>query len=254
MRSIRHGAAVLIILWVAVLPAAGQSLDVLPEKVPGEKLGTMMRRYWFRQAEAAFAAWEKRYETLKTPEEIAAYQKRLRERFVAAIGGLPERTPLNPQITGKVQRKGYRIEKVIFESRPKHFVTALLFVPETERFRPPFPGVLIPCGHSQNGKGHDAYQSMGALLALNGMVALVVDPIDQGERGQYLGEGGWPKLWGVRAHSMVGFGSTLPGRNTASFEIWDDMRGVDYLQSRPEVDRSASAVPAIAAGEHKRAT
>ena len=59
---------------------------------------------------------------------------------MAAIGGLPERTPLNPQITGKVQRDGYRVEKVIYESRPKIFVTALLFMPESTRFQPPFPG------------------------------------------------------------------------------------------------------------------
>ena len=77
---------------------------------------------------------------------------------------------------------------------------------------------------------------MGALLALNGMAALVVDPIDQGERGQYLGTGGWPELWGVDAHYLLGIGSTLLGRNTARFEIWDDMRAIDYLQSRPEVD------------------
>ena len=68
------------------------------------------------------------------------------------------------------------------------------------------------------------------------MAALVVDPIDQGERGQYLGPGGWPELWGTTAHSLVGVGCTLLGRNTARFEIWDNMRAIDYLQSRAEVD------------------
>ncbi len=77
---------------------------------------------------------------------------------------------------------------------------------------------------------------MGALLALNGMAALVFDPIDQGERGQYFGPGGWPDLWGCKAHAMIGVGSVLLGRNTARFEIWDGMRAIDYLQSRPEVD------------------
>ncbi len=68
------------------------------------------------------------------------------------------------------------------------------------------------------------------------MAALVFDPIDQGERGQFLGTGGWPELWGCGGHSLVGIGCTLLGRNTARFEIWDGMRGIDYLQSRPEVD------------------
>ncbi|MGE3777520.1 MAG: alpha/beta hydrolase family protein, partial [Pirellulaceae bacterium] len=101
---------------------------------------------------------------------------------------------------------------------------------------PPYPGVLIPCGHSMNGKAHPEYQLMGAALAYHGMAALVFDPIDQGERGQYLGAGGWPKLAGTRAHSMLGVAATLLGQNTARFEIWDAIRAVDYLQSRPEID------------------
>jgi dienelactone hydrolase len=75
---------------------------------------------------------------------------------------------------------------------------------------------------------------MGALLALNGMAALVFDPIDQGERSQMPSR--LPELWGTKAHTMLGIGSILLGRNTARFEIWDGMRGIDYLQSRPEVD------------------
>ena len=68
------------------------------------------------------------------------------------------------------------------------------------------------------------------------MAALVIDPIDQGERGQYLGAGGWPELWGCPAHTMVGMGCILLGQNVARFEIWDNIRAIDYLQSRPEVN------------------
>ena len=68
------------------------------------------------------------------------------------------------------------------------------------------------------------------------MAALVFDPIDQGERGQYLGPGGWPKLWGTAAHCNVGLGCVLLGQNVARIEIWDGMRAIDYLQSRPEID------------------
>ncbi|MBA7661431.1 hypothetical protein ES703_69448 [subsurface metagenome] len=77
---------------------------------------------------------------------------------------------------------------------------------------------------------------MGALLALNGMAALVFDPIDQGERGQLLDEDGKKLFRPVPGHNMLGVGSILLGRNTARFEIWDGMRAIDYLQSRPEVD------------------
>ena len=224
------------LLCTGVAVAAEQGLDLPAARIPGDKPGAMMHRYWLRQAEQAAKRWQEEYEARKTPAQIAAYQARLREKFLEAIGGLPERTPLHAKVTGTIRRDGYRVEKVIFESQPKHFVTALLFLPGSEPKTPPCPGVLVPCGHAKDAKGHDAYQTMGALLALSGMAALVVDPIDQGERGQYLGTGGWPKLWGVDAHSLVGIGCTLLGRNTARFEIWDDMRAIDYLQSRPEVD------------------
>lgn len=229
-------ACFFVVLLAGAMPMLGQDLDVPAEKISSDKPGKMMSRYWLRQAEGAAERWQAEYEARKTPEQIAAYQSRLREKFLGAVGGLPERTPLNAKVTGTIQREGYRVEKVIFESQPKHFVTGLLFLPEAKRFKRPYPGVLVPCGHARSAKAHDEYQSVGALLALSGMAALVFDPIDQGERSQYLGKGGWPELWGTRAHSMLGIGSTLLGRNTARFEIWDGMRAIDYLQSRPEVD------------------
>ncbi|MBM4027123.1 MAG: hypothetical protein FJ280_17215, partial [Planctomycetes bacterium] len=231
----------------------------------------MMAHYLQQEARQRFEQWRQRYEGLKTPEQIASYQQNLRRHFLRAIGGLPEKTPLNPQITGVVQRDGYRVEKVIFESQPKHYVTALLFLPDavpasrghlglasrdegvppSKRGQdardtqgqdalatgaPPVPGVLVPCGHANDAKAYEAYQTMGALLALHGMAALVFDPIDQGERSQM--PSALPGLRGTTAHTMVGIGSILLGRNTAWFEIWDGMRAIDYLQSRPEIDPS----------------
>lgn len=234
MKRQRIGAIVVCLGLTLGAASAAEDLRVLPEKIDGTAPVEMMSHYLHRLAQQKFESWKQQYEQLKTPEQIAEYQKHLREKFVEAIGGLPERTPLNPQVTGVVQRDGYRVEKVIFESQPKHCVSALLFLPDAGRHSPPYPGVLVPCGHSANGKAHDAYQTMGALLALNGMAALVFDPIDQGERGQLLSE--WPKLSGTRGHTMLGVGSILLGRNTARFEIWDGMRAIDYLQSRPEVD------------------
>jgi hypothetical protein len=211
-----------------------QGLTVLPETIEGVKPVDMMTTYLLKLVRQKCESWKQQYEQLKTPEQIAEYQKRLREKFIHAIGGLPERTPLNPQVTGVVFRDGYRVEKVIYESQTHHYVTAALFLPDSQKHKPPYPGVLVPCGHSRNAKAYESYQTMGALLALNGMAALVFDPIDQGERSQMPSQ--LPELWGTRAHSIVGVGSILLGRNTARFEIWDGMRGIDYLQSRPEID------------------
>jgi len=233
----RQGKFLVVVYFCLVILAdvlADENLRVLPETIDGVPANKIMGHYLRQQAAKQFENWKTEYEQRKTAEQIAEYQKRLHEKFLEVLGGLPDRTPLNPQVTGIVSRNGYNVEKVIFESQPKHFVTAVLFLPDSERYKPPYPGVLVPCGHAQNAKGYESYQKMGALLALNGMAALVFDPIDQGERGQLLEE--WPQLWGTKAHNMIGVGSILLGRNTASFEVWDGMRGIDYLQSRPEVD------------------
>jgi dienelactone hydrolase len=227
-----------VVVYLCLVSIAGVSandnLRVLPETLDGVAPNKIMGHYLRQQAAQQFENWKREYEQRKTAEQVTEYQKRLREKFLEVLGDLPDRTPLNPQVTGVVRRDGYNVEKVIFESWPKHYVTAALFLPDVKKHKPPHPGVLVPCGHSKVAKANDSYQTMGALLALNGMAALVFDPIDQGERGQFIKD--WPALWGTKAHTMVGVGSILLGRNTATFEIWDGMRGIDYLQSRPEVD------------------
>ncbi len=221
-----------------VTPALrGEDLSVPPETVGQGSPSLMMHRYLAAQVKQAIDRWKDAYEKRKTPEQIAEYQKRCREAFVSNVGGLPERTPLNPRVVGAIARPGYRVERIIFESQPKHYVTGLLFLPEAKAAKKRVPGVLVPCGHAFEAKGYGPYQTMGALLALNGMVAFVFDPIDQGERGQLTGKDGWPKFWGIEAHTQIGLCSIPLGRNTALFEIWDGMRALDFLQSRPEVDR-----------------
>ena len=206
--------------------------------------GDMMKRHLLRQVELATQRWEAEYEARTTPKQIAAWQRQCRARLWQVLGAEPERTPLNARTTGKVQRAGYVIEKVIFESQPGFHVTALLFLPEKAEFKPPYAGVVVPVGHTGNGKAWDEYQAMGALLALNGMAGLVYDAIDESERLQYRNERGpfvFDKMWGrelhgTYGHMMIGVGSILVGRNTAWFEVLDTIRAIDYLQSRPEVD------------------
>lgn len=227
-----------LFLPLLVTPALrGEDLNVPAETIGRGAPTLMMHRYLTGQVKQAIDRWKDDYEKRKTPEQIAEYQKRYHDAFISAVGGLPERTPLNSRIVGTVARKGYRVEKIVFESQPKHYVTGLLFLPEAKRSKSRSPGVLVPCGHAFEAKGYAAYQTMGALLALNGMAAFVFDPIDQGERGQYMGKDGWPDFWGIDAHTRIGLCSIPLGRNTALFEIWDGMRAIDYLQSRPEVDR-----------------
>ncbi len=167
---------------------------------------------------------------LESPEKILQRQKRLRNNFREMIGPLPTRTPLNGRTVGTIDCDGYRIEKVIYESRPGHHVTANLYVPT--QGKPPFPGVLVPCGHSDNGKAAEAYQSVSILLAKNGLVALIFDPIGQGERLQLLDA---PRH-GTTTHTLLGIGAMLVGVNTGNYRLWDCIRSLDYLAGRPEVD------------------
>jgi cephalosporin-C deacetylase-like acetyl esterase len=229
----------LLVVMVMVAGAGGEeggTLMVLGEKIEGRQTREMMKRYLLGEADKTFARWKENYEKLKTEEQIAVYQQRLREGFLETLGEFPQRTPLNAQVVGTIKRDGYRLEKIIFESQPKFYVTAALFLPEREKYEPPYPGVLVPCGHAREAKAYTSYQTMGALLALNGMAALVFDPIDQGERMQIVDERGKYPFWGTRGHTMTGVGSILLGRNTAWFEVWDGMRAIDYLQAREEVD------------------
>ena len=82
------------------------------------------------------------------------------------IGGLPgQKTNLHPRITGKIQMEGFSIEKLIFESLPGVYVTALVYVPDDHSKK--HPAVLVPAGHATNGKIH--YQALCQRLAAAGM-------------------------------------------------------------------------------------
>lgn len=228
--------------------AAPRFGNVLPAEIDGVAPKDMMKAHLLKRVDAARQRWEETYATLTTPEAMAAYQTRLRAEFQKALGSLPERTPLNPRVTGVLERDGYRVEKILFESRPAFYVTAALFLPDPAKHKPPYAGVLVPCGHAANAKASESYQTMGASLALHGMAALVYDPIDQGERFQLLDGSGKPLLGGTTGHTMVGVACMLLGRNVAQIEVWDGMRALDYLSSRPEIDPSRIGITGNSGG------
>jgi len=206
----------------------------------------MLHAYLMDQIHLATDRRNAAYEKIKTPEQIVAYQKRMRRFFLDQLGEMPERTPLHARVVGRQDRGTYRIEKVIFESQPRHFVTAILYLPQR---KPPYPGVLVSCGHSANGKARDLYQRAPIVLANHGMAALCYDPIDQGERHQLLNAGGKPVITSsTLGHTMTGVGAILLGRNTATYRIWDGMRAIDYLASRPEVDSQRIGCTGISGG------
>ncbi|MEA3407796.1 MAG: hypothetical protein U9R48_06930 [Chloroflexota bacterium] len=124
-----------------------------------------------------------RLRALSTRSEALAYQERIRAAINAAFSPRPARTPLNARVTGTIERPQYRIEKIVFESRPQFQVTANLYLPHA--LEAPAPAVLGTCGHSAQGKAADLYQGFCQRLAHAGFVVLIYDPINQGERDQY---------------------------------------------------------------------
>lgn len=230
-----------VILLLAILlcaPVIGRSQDspdvrVLPDDFNSELSTQMMRSYLRGRVHEALDARLAILESLEGEADIRAYQQRLRQLFLDSIGPLPERTPLNPVITGTLQRDDFRIEKVLIESQPGFHVPGNLYVPNGSG---PFPGILLPCGHSKNGKAYDSYQRAAILLAQNGFVVFCFDPIGQGERHQFLDGGGKAINEGSGEHQALGLAPILVGRSLASYFIWDGMRALDYLASRPEVD------------------
>jgi dienelactone hydrolase len=143
---------------------------------------------------------------------------------------------LNARITGTVARNGYRIEKLVFESFADHHVTSNLYIPDGAG---KFPAVLFLCGHEDAAKATESYQKTAILLAQNGFVVLVVDPISQSERMQLTDKSGKPiTRGGTTEHTLLNASSNLLGRSVPAYQLLDNMRAVDYLTTRSEIDSS----------------
>lgn len=227
-------STILAIASIASLRAADDLTVLDPKEVPEPR--KMLQSYLVGEAKKHFDARRLAIENLKTPAEVERRQKDLRGKFIDALGGFPEKTPLNAQVVGTIERDGFKIEKVIYESRPNHHVTANFYRPNGEG---PFPGVLMPIGHSANGKAAEYVQRGATILARNGIACLAYDPIGQGERRQDLDvdRAGKPVISGsTNEHTLIGVGALLVGWNTAAYRIWDGIRSLDYLASRPDID------------------
>ena len=160
-----------------------------------------------------------------------------RQQWLEMLGlhPLPERTPLNATVTGVLDRGDYVVEKVHFECIPGAYVVGNLYRPA--EVSEPLPAVLYLCGHTK-GKVSPTYQSHPRWFGQHGYVALVLDPIQLGEsQGLHHGthrEGRWD--WQSRGYTPAGT------------EVWNAMRALDYLESRPDVDGDAMGVTGLSGG------
>jgi len=180
---------------------------------------------------------QQRAQTIRGINSITEAEKRkvwVRQELLKDMGGLPEtRTPLNARVVGRIRTDLFTIEKVIYESLPGFYVTANLYRPNAPG---KFPAVLLQAGHTQEGKPEN--QRIAANLAAKGFVVLCFDPIGQGEREQTYSRqiDGVLAGWSVPEHILMDAQAQLIGQSLTRYFIWDAMRSIDYLTSRPEVD------------------
>lgn len=162
----------------------------------------------------------------------------LRKQVLSMLGldPMPVQTPLRARTTGMLEREGYRVEKIVFESMPHLYVTANLYLPAT---REPVPVVLYLCGHNPSPAGAKyGYQHHGIWLAKHGFAALLVDTIEFGEiAGIHHG------LYNLEMWHWLSLGYTPAGA-----EVWNGIRAIDYLATRPEVDMRRLGVTGISGG------
>ena len=212
-----------------------EAFRVLP---PADAAGPQITPYLLYQTQLAWHQDQlrlERWSQVKTEGDLLRLRAELKKSLLETIGGLPtEKTDLHATITGRIAGNGFHIEKLIYQSLPGFYVTALVYVPENgDKVH---PAILVPAGHSTNGKDH--YQALSERLALRGYLVISWDPVGQGERSQF---------WDAKAkksrynlicgeHAVMGNLAYLAGANLARWEVWDGMRAVDYLPTRPDVD------------------
>jgi len=187
-------------------------------------------------------------EQIKTPDAFNVYQARNREILLSSFGDIPydNGLPLDARITGVIEEKELIIEKVVFQSLPKMYVTANLYIPRVREEKT--PAVLMQCGHAVEGKAYDEFQRAARMIARAGLMVFVTDPVGQGERLAYI-ENEEPLIAGAVAnHQQFGHQCFLTGAASVKYFVADAMRAIDYLQSRADVDGDRIGATGISGG------
>ena len=217
----KRNLLLLIIFLILTKGIRGQ--NGLPDIFSGERNNDLISFSLKSQAAKAFNLLQ----LPQTKEEWSTRREELKEDILrhANVSYHPD-LPLTCKKTGEYEMEGFSIKNIYFQTRPDVYATANLYIPQGNG---PFPAVVITMGHARNGKLYPEYQALGQTLAMNGYVAIAIDPWGAGERTTVHGD--FEYHGANLGASLLNVGETLMG-----VQITDNMRAVDLLMSLPFVD------------------
>jgi hypothetical protein len=201
-------------------------------------------------------------------QEKAEWERRaefLRRQVLVANGlwPMPEKTPLDPVIHGKIEKDEYTVEKVFFASLPGHYVSGNLYRPRNTPAGAKFPAVLHPHGHWANGRliwrgdkeakkeldsgaeqwmdgARSHLQARCAMLARMGCVVFHYDMVGYADSEKQKGI--------VHRQGFTDVDTVLRLQSQMGLQTWNSIRALDFLTSLPEVDASRIAVSGASGG------
>jgi cephalosporin-C deacetylase-like acetyl esterase len=225
-----------------------ENLNVFQQWIRWNNPGSLLINHLINQTMYHYEIRDREIAKLKTKSEWMRRQALVKEKLMEIVGPFPEKTPLNPKITGIMKRDGYRIEKVVYEAMPGYYVTGCLYVPEGVKGK--IPAILNVIGHNQEAFRAPLYQVINYNLVKKGMIVFAIDPPGQGEHVQYFD----PKInfssvgYTVIEHCFFGNQCFLSGSSAARYFTWEGIRAIDYLVSRKDVDPERIGVTGFSGG------
>jgi dienelactone hydrolase len=175
----------------------------------------------------------------RTLAEWEARKAHLRKQILVAAGlmPMPAKTEMHPVIFGRLERKGYSIEKVYLESLPGYYVCGNLYRPVGKTGKR--PGILLTQGHWVYGRLENrenaSAPTLGASMALQGFVAFSYDMTGYNDMIQT------PHVFGSPREQLWSFGPL-------GLQLWNSIRALDFLESLEDVDASRIAMTGASGG------
>ncbi len=232
---------VLLVAIAAPMVANSQARGQEPAKADTSRGDQMIADYFRAETKKISDA---SLREIKTLDDWNAKKGEYRRQLLEMLGldPLPERTDLKATVTGRVEAEEFVVEKVHFQSRPGLYVTGNLYLPKN--VTEPLPAILYVCGHGpvkKDGISYGnkvTYQHHGAWFARHGYVCLTIDTLQMGEiEGIHHGTHRYGMWWWLNR-----------GYTPAGVEAWNCVRALDYLETRPEVDKSKLGVTGRSGG------